>query len=423
MGSFSYSCQLSGLPITSGTKCAIVPMLPKENFYDCGEAHFRKFGKSMFCSNDGVNIFFNEYAFPIFGEYNDYGGLENIIEDDNTKCLEKYFELSIEEICEVLCDGRKSEYFESGQFCKSVKILKKKNPKHMMLLKSSLVWLHAEFFETLATKKSSYWDDKLDLGGHGILDKLGFKFIGEVKKERYNQEYEKDGLKIWTDENWINLPDQHHVYRLTDLKKYCEKKGVSINIDELNSMGYHEQVYECVLPYIENLKGHDRWKTDRAINLLLGDEHSIRMGGQSTEELGIKILQFTLDRLEKGEEDIFKTDMSIEELKDEIEKLKKAAKKQPAQPKQYLSEFYFDKIKSEGNSFLKSNIIKWHIVKSYYYTLGKYLYPIGVSPQDGDYKSTQRFFEAVTTTLDSIMKQRIVDGYESDENEEESENA
>lgn len=418
MGSFSYSCQLSGLPITSGTKCAIVPMLPRDDFYDNGEAHFRKVGSPMFCSNDGVNIFFNEFAFPIFGEYDDYGGIENIIKDDNTKCLEEYFELSIEDICTVLCDNRKGEYFEGGQWCDSVKILNKKNSKHMMLLKASLVWLHVEFFETLATKKASYWSNHLDLGGEGILIKLGFKLNGTVKKERYNQEWEKDGLKIYSDDNWINLPDQQHVYCLTDLKKYCEKKGVSLDIEELNKMGYDEQVYECVLPFINNLKGGDRWKTDRAIRLLLGDEHKIRMGGQSDEDLKIKLLEFSLERLEKGEEDIFKTDMSVEELKKKIEKLKKEAKKQPAPPKQSLAEFYFDKIKSEENGFLKSNIVSWHIVKSYYYTLGKYLYPIGISPQDGDYKSAQIFFDAVNTTLDSIMKQRMEDGYEEDEEDE-----
>ncbi len=28
MGHFSYTCQLSGLPITSGVQCAIIPMVP-----------------------------------------------------------------------------------------------------------------------------------------------------------------------------------------------------------------------------------------------------------------------------------------------------------------------------------------------------------------------------------------------------------
>ncbi len=417
MGHFSYSCQLSGLPITSGTKCAIVPMLPRENFYDNGEEHFRKFGKSMFCSNEGVNIFFNELSFPIFGEYDEYGGIENIIKDDNSKCLEEYFELSIEDICSVLCDGRKNEYFEGSDFSDSVKILKKKNIKHHMLLKASLVWLHADFYNNLSNKKSSDCSDKLDMGGSGILDKLGFKLVGEVKKERYNQEYEKDGLKIWSDGNWLNVPDKPYLYYLTDLKEYCESKGVSLDISELQNAGYHEQVYECVLPYINNLKERDRWKTDRAIHLLLGDEHKIRMGNQPTEDMSIKLYEHSLLLLEKGEEEVFKTDMSIEELKAIIKLLKKSSKKQLPLPKQYLAEFYFDKIKKEGNSFLKSNIINWHNVKSYYYTLGKYLYPIGISPQDGDYKSTKIFFDTVSTTLNTIMEERVKKGWESDEDE------
>ena len=405
MGSFSYSCQLSGLPITSGTMCAIVPMLPKDNYYDCGEDSFRKEGKAMFCSNDGANMFFNEYAFPIFGEYNDYGAIENIIKDDNTKCLEEYFELSIEDICDVLCD-------------RDYKKLKSKNPKHALLKKSSLVWLHGEFYNNLLVEKSAHWNDKLDLGGSGILDKLGFKYVGIVEKERYNREYEKDGLKIWSDGNWINLPDQHHVYTLTDLKKYCEKKGVALDIETLNNMGYHEQVYECVLPYINDLKGGDRWKTDRAIGLLLGDGHKIKMSGASSNDLSLKLLSHQIESLEKEEKPFIQTDLSIEDLKSNYEKLKKIIAKELPEPDIYLSQYYFDKVKSVGNGFLKSNIIAWHKVKSYYYVLGKYLYPIGTSPQDGDFKSTKLFFDTVSSTIDSIMKKRTDDGYEDDEDDE-----
>ncbi len=290
MGSFSFSCQLSGLPITSGTKCAILPMLPKNNFYDNGEEHYRKTGVPSFCSNDGSNMFFNEFTFPIFGEYDDYGGIKNIIKDDNTKCLEEYFELSIEDICTVLCDNRKDEYSKDGKFCKSVKILDKNNPRHMKLLKASLVWLHGELYETLSTEKLSSWSDKLDIGVHGILIKLGFKYLGEIKADRYNQLYEKDGLTIHTDKNWINVKGSG-IYYLTDLKKYCDKNGVSIDIKELNSLSYHGQVYECILPHIKNLKGNDRWNTDRVINLLLGDKESI---SETPNESKIKAFEFLI---------------------------------------------------------------------------------------------------------------------------------
>lgn len=392
MGSFSYTCQLSGLPITSGTKCAILPMLPRDDFYDNGEAHFRNYGKSMFCSNEGVNIFFNELAFPIFGKYDDYGGIEDIIHDDNTKCLEEYFEMSIEDICKIFCDSEKP---------------KSKNPKLNLLSKTSLVWFHTDFYKKLASEKSASWKESLDLGVRGILLKLGFKYNNTGKQERYNQEYEKDGLKIYSDGNWINVSSQNSIYNFKQLQKYCKKNGVDIDISELDSMGYHEQIYEVILPYIKDLKGYDRWESDRAIHLLLGDEHKIRMGGQSHNALQIKFLKHDIKSIEKGEQPMFYNygkGKSIEQLEKILIKLEKEVKKEIPEPSQYLAEYYFQKIKSEKNSFLKKNIIDWHIVKSYYYPQGKYLYPIGVSPQDGDIKSLKIFNDVVSKTINEYME-------------------
>ena len=34
MGSFSFTCQLSGLPITSGEKAVIIPIIPKDHWWD-----------------------------------------------------------------------------------------------------------------------------------------------------------------------------------------------------------------------------------------------------------------------------------------------------------------------------------------------------------------------------------------------------
>lgn len=44
---------------------------------------------------------------PIFGKYDDYGSIENIIKDDNVDCIEKAFQLPIEEIFSAIdiCSG------------------------------------------------------------------------------------------------------------------------------------------------------------------------------------------------------------------------------------------------------------------------------------------------------------------------------
>lgn len=418
MGHFSYSCQLSGLPITSGTKCAIVPMLPRGNFHDNGEAYFRKFGKSNFCSNEGVNVFFNESLFPIFGEYNEYGGIENIIKDDNVKCLEEYYELSIEDICTVLCDDRKEEFNEGGDFCESVGILKKKNPKHMQLLRMSIVWLHADFYNKLSKEKTgnNFWD-KLDIGVPSLLKKLGFKFVEKTKKDRYNQLFEKGGLQIYSDGNWISVQTTNSIYSLSDLKKYCEKKGVHVEIEPLNSMSYCEQIYECIIPELETFHdGEGRWESERVINLLLGDKHKI---GNKTTESGLKafMVKLAIKSIEKGVEDSqIKADKSLEELKEDLKLLNKQALKEEKEiPAESITEFYFKKIKEEGGDFLRSNIADWHKVKGFYYSMGKYLYPIGTSPQDGDLKGVKAVLESAL----AVINKEIDEYYGEDEDEEE----
>jgi len=422
MGSFSFTCQLSGLPITSGEKAVIIPIIPKDHWWDNSEKSLRKFGQVHFCSNDGENIFFEELCFPIFGEYNDYGSMENIIHDDNIKVLEEFFELSIEDIIEVLTDGRKDEYLEGGQFCDSVKILKKDNPKHMLLLRTSCTWIHGDLYERLAKYegKRGYFD-RLDLGVDGILTSLGFvltkelsrKINSDSEKNRYYKIYEKDGLTLKSDGNWIDVSLKENIYSIFDLEKYCNKKGVKIDISDYVKKGMWEQVYDYILPKINDLQDHDRWTTERVIRMLIGDEYKVHMMNHGTvlSELKNTIEKIKKESEEKGEkipEQVLKleTEMleNLDESEDEIEV-------------DNITVFYFNKIKELGNDFMKKNIIDWHKVKSYYYPTGRYLYPIGTSPQDGDHKKVKQFLEICLESINETLKD--VDRFGPEEDEEE----
>jgi hypothetical protein len=54
--------------------------------------------RGMIVSNEGSQAFYSPFGFPIHGEYYDYGYLENIKEDSNTKMLEEFFNMDISEI-------------------------------------------------------------------------------------------------------------------------------------------------------------------------------------------------------------------------------------------------------------------------------------------------------------------------------------
>ena len=425
MGCFSYTCQLSGLPITSGNKAVIVPIIPKDNWYDNSEESIRKFGKSCFVSNDGPNVFFDELCFPIFGEYNDYGGLENIVKDDNTKVLEEFFGLKIEKIVSVLTDGRKDEFPEGSEYCDSVKILKKKNPRHMLLLRTSCVWINGDFYEEISNfEMKKQWFDKLDLGVHGLLTEIGFKLIKENKrkfddnseKNRYYKVYEKDGLTLNSDGNWIHISGGQGIYDLQGLKKYCKSKGVDIDISKIDKKGLWEQVYDYILPGVESLQNRDRWTTERVIRMLLGDEYKVH---GITSKVSSKMVVENAKKLKKEKEEKGeKIDDNIQKLIDHFTELFDKNKDKEDDISGEITQFYFEKIKSNGNDFMRKNIMDWHKVKSYYYPTGRYLIPIGTGPQDGDYDKVKEVLELGLKTVNKIIDQRKKDGYYDDEDDE-----
>lgn len=296
MGSFSYTCHLSGLPITSGTPCVILPMLPKTHWgYDCAQSKLINYGKGSLVSNDGANLYFEEMCFPIFGTYNDYGGIEDIEQDDNTKFLEKFFELPIETIAEVLCDGRRDEWQKNDNSYTEAGVLwdkKNKKPKHKnhsLLIRSSITWYRRDVYDKLTSSTIKSWDysDRLDIGVHGVLTALGFtwtnppgskKEYSNNEKDRYYRTYEKGKVKINSDGNWINLSLQKSIYSVDELKEWVEKKGETLDITPFEGKGMWAQVYDFILPHLKSLgKGGDRWETDRVIRMLLGDEYKIKM--------------------------------------------------------------------------------------------------------------------------------------------------
>ena len=47
------------------------------------------------------NCYFNPLALPIMGTYNDYGGVEDIEENSNTKAIEKFFGIKIQALVDA----------------------------------------------------------------------------------------------------------------------------------------------------------------------------------------------------------------------------------------------------------------------------------------------------------------------------------
>jgi len=98
MGSFYSTCSVSHMTLTN-QKTSIQLLVPNTKSL--------KEHKSMIVSNDGSQEFYSPFGFPIHGRYYDYGYLEDIVEDNNTKMLEEYFNMSISDIVKHI--GRESD--------------------------------------------------------------------------------------------------------------------------------------------------------------------------------------------------------------------------------------------------------------------------------------------------------------------------
>ena len=111
MGYWTISCQLSGVPITHRAPAVIIPMLRTENELDF------EYGLSTSpYSNSGSWWKYRPSFFPIFGKYDDYGGIEDIIEDDNTKILESFYGIDIHTIAKILTCDRKADGYDDVLF-------------------------------------------------------------------------------------------------------------------------------------------------------------------------------------------------------------------------------------------------------------------------------------------------------------------
>ena len=87
MGSWNGTCMISNLPIMSGDKIKLVLLQPRFSS--------KKFVCSGYCYSTGL---MTPLFLPIEGEYNDYGMIENIVEDWNFKLIEDYFKRKFSQI-------------------------------------------------------------------------------------------------------------------------------------------------------------------------------------------------------------------------------------------------------------------------------------------------------------------------------------
>jgi len=201
MGSFYATCSITDASIIDGDATYMQLILPTwvRNPYSidgeaigCGE-------KGLRVSNEGAMAEFVPFGFPILGRYADYGNIDDIERDRNIEMLEKFFNVSIEDIIECATDDRwysygRGEDVDGDQSSWSVGDNKM---EHVDILKQiTVTYFKKEHYDYLASDfhSDSYW-------------------VGECKKRLVQI---KEGLKR-LDEHWNSNPDKSTLITKEDI--------------------------------------------------------------------------------------------------------------------------------------------------------------------------------------------------------------
>lgn len=174
MGSFNVTCGISGISMESN-KAVLIPLIRSRptstsDLYEgasisgCAE-------ENRCCS------LFRPFAAPLFGKLDTYGRLEEIEQDVNTKALEKFYKLPIEDFAEVIAHGQHTD----------AKINK------VDISSWSGMYVHREIYDMMVSLQIDEWGrpDEPAWSAQGMLDEeilgeLGFKYVKQVRGSENN---------------------------------------------------------------------------------------------------------------------------------------------------------------------------------------------------------------------------------------------
>ncbi len=181
MGSWSVYCGLSNISIVSGNDCVLLPL--KNETFSEGP-----------CSAI--------YALPIFGKYNDYGGIENIVEDDHTKFIEDHLGITIDEFCIFLVDGKFT--YERDE-AKAIQKKLEANGRYDEVKNVRFMWIDKQVYDLMSVSRDNFDKGVHDFGTKKALALLGFEFVEEREDnpvydpKRYKEIWKKNDAIVYAD--------------------------------------------------------------------------------------------------------------------------------------------------------------------------------------------------------------------------------
>jgi hypothetical protein len=383
MGSYTHNCKLTGVPITAGEPIALVMLHPNKSLYEYSEESLRNYGTTYYCSNEGPRFKFTPFAFPIFGKYNDYGSMEDIVRDDNVELLEEHYGLTIEQIVRIVTSGRKGDGYDQ-----SLNVIKEpfELPDDM---ESNEKWF--EYYQRTQNDPMPFGNGKYPTSTTTEYRSYRDGKLVKVSKEEYDADYKLIHEQYKRYQDWCKEnPDPSDDYGNPKYKEeYTELLAVS-------GMWIHGKVYEELTKDAKNTftdKEEEALKKFVPVNSRKRPELPENIDGMSPEELS-KLLNEQFAIL-----DSFRMENDYD--------LSRVRHKFLHTRHQYTSPFtdlYMEMAKVEN--MFKKEANAFAIFEHYMFCLGRYHEVCGTAPQCGE-------FEQVMKVLD-VAKSVIQDQYEEE---------
>jgi len=188
LGNFNAACSISSISIGGGDSVVYIPL---------------EISKYPYKISDGNNFliyshcFYSPVTLPIFGDYDDYGRVENIKRDTNVDIIEAHFDEKIEDICGM--------------------------NKHDIKPISSGMFIHREIFDILVEKCSQIdeWGKKDSESGKNYLSNQFDKFMEHIRQAKdmekkykiYSKARSNRGWEIWLTQEAHNVFNFRHYYK------------------------------------------------------------------------------------------------------------------------------------------------------------------------------------------------------------------
>jgi len=250
MGSWSVYCGISHIAITSGKPCVMIPLRKA--------LHNRHY------------LPYEPATLPIFGVYDDYGGIEGIEIDDNTKLIEEHFGCTIDEFC---------YFFTRGSITKNDSDISAKLKKNKEIKNWTFMFISREVYDFMSTytPKSFGWAGDFPMGDKEVLKVIGFTQISKNKWGFQGKEFNTDGYSLKCDGkdiyrfsgDWCALTD--HV-EIPDDKKWLADKAMWQLWDQFET---NKKLRALFMPIMGGY--YDDERCDSLAELILEDTNEARI--------------------------------------------------------------------------------------------------------------------------------------------------